>query len=194
MKAAIYTVSHGGDGTETANRVNELRDFCRAQSWEIISEYEDRDDDANANRPEFQRMMSVARRRYFDVVLFWALEEFPRKRALSTLQYLNRLSSYGIAYRSFTEPCLDSYGKVRETVVAIVGTIAKQERIRRSDCASTALARAKQRGRKVGRPPVMFARDQVPLLRNAGLSWRQIALRLGVSVGSVRRGCQKPSD
>jgi DNA invertase Pin-like site-specific DNA recombinase len=139
-------------------------------------------------------MMSVARRRYFDVVLFWALEAFPRKGALSTLQHLNRLSSYGIAFRSLTEPCLDSCGKFRETAVGILGTLANQERIRRSDSTRAALARAKQLGRKVGRPRALFARDQIPLLRRAGMSWSQISIRLGVSIASARRACQKLPD
>ena len=43
-------------------------------------------------------MMSAAARRRFDVVLFWALDRFTREGALATLQYLNRLSSYGVGF------------------------------------------------------------------------------------------------
>jgi hypothetical protein len=40
------------------------------------------------------------------------------------------LNNYGVAFRNFTEPCLDTCGIFKEAVIAIVGTIAKQERIR----------------------------------------------------------------
>jgi hypothetical protein len=41
-------------------------------------------------------------------------------------------------------------------------------------------------GRPIGRPKRIFRRDQVPELRAAGLSWREIALRLGASYTTVR--------
>jgi DNA invertase Pin-like site-specific DNA recombinase len=42
-------------------------------------------------------------------------------------------------------------------------------------------------GRAIGRPMVVFNRDQVAELRASGLSWREIARRLGAGVGTVRR-------
>jgi len=67
-----------------------------------------------------------------------------------------------------------------------------------SDPVRTGLARAKveqtRSGRSVGRPRVVFRRDQVFELRAKGLSWREIARRTGVSTGSVRRAFQKPTD
>ena len=51
-------------------------------------------------------MMSEAAQRRFDVLVFWALDRFTREGALATLQHLNRLSSYGVGFRSFTEPYL----------------------------------------------------------------------------------------
>ncbi len=42
----------------------------------------------------------------------------------------------------------------------------------------------------VGRPRVIFDRKEVVNLRNEGLSWSQIAARLGVSIGTARRACR----
>jgi DNA invertase Pin-like site-specific DNA recombinase len=43
------------------------------------------------------------------------------------------LSNYGVAFHSFTEPYLDTCGIFKEAVIAILGTIAKQERLRISE-------------------------------------------------------------
>ncbi|HXW56452.1 MAG TPA: hypothetical protein VEJ67_11930 [Candidatus Cybelea sp.] len=36
-------------------------------------------------------------------LLFWALDRLSREGVLGTLRHLNRLTSYGVGYRSFTE-------------------------------------------------------------------------------------------
>ena len=48
-------------------------------------------------------------------------------------------------------------------------------------------------GRPIGRPRRIFRRDQVAELRAAGLSWRAIAARLGVSYGTVRQAWRMPN-
>jgi DNA invertase Pin-like site-specific DNA recombinase len=136
-------------------------------------------------------MIRAAGQRKFDVLLFWSLDRLTREGALRTLQYLNTLSGYGVAYRSFTEPYLDSCGLFKDAVVAILGTIAKQEQVRIGERVRAGLERARRNGtrtgRPIGRPRVTFRRDQVTQLRAEGSSWRIIAKQLGTSVASVRR-------
>jgi len=43
-------------------------------------------------------------------VLFWALDRFSREGTLPTLLHLQRLDSYGVAWKSYTEQYLDSTG------------------------------------------------------------------------------------
>jgi DNA invertase Pin-like site-specific DNA recombinase len=125
------------------------------------------------------------------VLLFWALDRFSREGVLDTLVYLQRLTSYGINWRSHTEQYLDSCGAFRDAVLAILAAIAKQERIRISERTRAGLDRARERGtrsgRPIGRPRLAFRRDQVVELRGEGLSWRQISLRLHASATAVRR-------
>jgi DNA invertase Pin-like site-specific DNA recombinase len=195
MRAAIYVrVSTKDKGPETINQLVQLREYCRAMNWTVIQEYEDHESGSKAERPQFQAMMADASRRQFDVVLFCSLDRFTREGALQTLQHLNQLSSYGIGFRSFTEPYLDSCGIFKEAVIAILGTIAKQERVRISERVRAGLERARSQGTKTGRPigrsRIMFQRDEVPRLREQGWSWRKIAQKTGASVASVRRACQ----
>jgi DNA invertase Pin-like site-specific DNA recombinase len=136
-------------------------------------------------------MLACASQRRFDLLLFWSLDRFSREGALETLQYLNRLSSWGVAFRSFTEPYLDSIGVFKDAVIAILGSVAKQERVRISERVHAGLARARAQGTKsgkpIGRPKAVFARDQVVKLRLQGLSWREISKRTRTSVSSARR-------
>ena len=171
-----------------------MREFCATQGWTIVKEYEDHESGARADRPQFRAMMADAAQRKFDVVVFWALDRLTREGALQTLQYLNLLSSYGVGFRSFTEPYLDSCGMFKDAVIAILGTIAKQERLRISERVRAGLDRAKtngtRSGKAIGRPRVVFRRDEAVELRQQGKSWKQIAKRMGVSVASVRRACE----
>jgi DNA invertase Pin-like site-specific DNA recombinase len=176
---------------DVENQRRQLREFCEAQGWQIIEEYIDEESGAKSDRAGFQRMWHAAAQRRFDVLLFWALDRLSREGVIETLTYLQRLTSYGINWRSHTEQYLDSCGVFREAVLAILAAIAKQERIRISERTRAGLDRAREKGtrtgRPIGRPRLVFHRDQVRELRKEGLSWRQIAVRLHASSTAVRR-------
>jgi DNA invertase Pin-like site-specific DNA recombinase len=89
-------------------------------------------------------MFADARARKFDLVLFWSLDRLSREGVSATLGHLERLSDYGVGWRSHTEEYLDSCGIFRDAVLGILATIAKQERIRRSERASAAIARLRR--------------------------------------------------
>ena len=177
---------------EVENQLAQMRHFAESQQWEVGREYIDHETGKDDHRAQFRAMFDAAARREFDVMLFWALDRFTREGPLETLQHLNVLSSYGVAFRSFTEQYLDTCGIFKEAVIAILGTIAKQERVRISERVSAGLERARKNGtrtgRPIGRPRAVFRRDQVGELRAQGLSWPQVARKLGASVRTVRRG------
>jgi DNA invertase Pin-like site-specific DNA recombinase len=195
IRVAIYARVSTADGRQEAeNQLAELRRFAETQGWETISEYIDHESGGRADRAEFRRMFADAAQRRFDVVLFWALDRFTREGALETLQYLNQLSGYGVGYRSFSERYLDSCGPFKEAVIAILGVIAKQERVRISERVRAGLNRAMahgtRSGKPVGRPRAIFSRDEVNQLRQQGKSLRQIARKCRIGVTTVRRACR----
>ena len=153
MRVAIYArVSTKDKGQDTESQIRQLRDFCAKQGHEVTRQYVDRVSGKSADREEFQLMFSAASRREFDLVLFWALDRFSREGVLETLQHLQRLTGYGVGYRSFTELYLDSCGLFKDAVISILATIAKQERVRLSERTIAGLQRAKLAGRVGGRP------------------------------------------
>jgi DNA invertase Pin-like site-specific DNA recombinase len=110
------------------------------------------------HRPQFKRLMEAASKREVDLVLFWALDRFSREGVLPTLHHLQRLDSWGVAWRSYTEQYLDSTGIFKDAVISIMATIAKQENLRRSERIMAGLARAKRNGSRLGRPRVSNAK------------------------------------
>src|SRR3989441_7626583 len=138
-----------------------------------------------ADRAEFQRVFEDARLKHFDLVLFWALDRFSREGTLKTLEYLQRLDSYGVAWKSFTEQYLDSTGMFRDAVIAILATIAKQEHARLSERVVAGLRRAKREGKVLGRKRIILDRDKIRARHAAGESVRAIAADFGVSKSLV---------
>lgn len=190
-RAALYArVSTDDKGQSTENQLVELRRFAAAQGWGLANEYVDHESGAKANRPQFCAMMNAASRREFDLLLFWSLDRLSREGALKTLQTLNQLTNWGVAYRSFTEPYLDSAGIFSDAIVALLATLAKQERVRLQERVRAGLVRARREGKVLGRRPKVFRRDRVVELRQAGWSWSRIAAELGVHVSAVRRAAQ----
>jgi DNA invertase Pin-like site-specific DNA recombinase len=186
-KVALYArVSTKDKGQETENQLVQLRDFAGKNQWTIFREYVDHETGSKADRAEFQAMFEDARRRRFDLVLFWSLDRLSREGVLATLQHLQRLTDYGVAYRSFTEQYFDSCGIFKDAVISILATIAKQERIRLSERTKAGVARARAQGKRIGRPRITADPSEIVALRGQGLSLRAIGRRTGVSEGSIR--------
>ncbi len=187
-KIAIYARVSTRDRQETANQLDQLREYCAKMGWTITHEYVDKVSGKSGDRADFQRMFTAASRREFDLVLFWALDRFSREGVSATLRYLERLTSYGVDYKSFTEQYLDSCGIFRDAVISILATVAKQERLRLSERVTAGLDRARKAGRILGRPSLSEdTRQQVLRLKSSGLTLQQIAEQLDISKRSVSR-------
>ena len=152
IRRAIYARVSTADGRQdTENQLAELRRFTNTQGWEIAAGYIDHESGGRADRKEFRRMFADAAQR----------------------------QSYGVGFRSFTEPFLDSFGIFKDAVIAILGVIAKQERIRISERVRAGLNRGEgtrnwQR-KSCGQTQSDLDREKVTALRNQGRSWREIA-------------------
>jgi DNA invertase Pin-like site-specific DNA recombinase len=198
-RVAIYARVSTSDGGQTPeNQLLGLRKFAESQGWRVAAEYVDLESGARSDRPQFRALMEAAAQRQFDTVLFWSLDRLSREGPLPTLQYLNRLGSYGVRWRSFTEPYLDTPVPFGEAIVAVLAAVAKQERLRLVERVQAGLARARatgtKSGRPVGRPRAVFRRDRAAELRQQGWSWTRIAEALGTSVGSVRRAVAEAAE
>lgn len=187
-RTAIYArVSTRERGQDTQNQLHQLRGFAAKQGWLIVSEFVDYESGSTDDREQFQAMFQAASRRQFDILLFWSLDRFSREGVFETLTHLNRLTGYGVHYRSFTEQWFDSCGIFREAVISIMATLAKQERVRISERTRAGLERARREGKTLGRPKVEVNAAEIRGLRAKGLSWSAISAQTGVARATCQR-------
>src|SRR5260370_14980387 len=191
MRIAIYgRVSTRDKGQEVENQLGQLREFAARQGWTVTREYIDHESGSRADRPEFNQMFQDASQRRFDLVLFWSLDRLSREGVLQTLNYLNRLTGHGVGYKSFTEQYFDSCGIFREAVIAILATVALQERLRISERTKAGLEQARRKGIPLGRRGVRVDVDRLKQLRAEGKSYEEIAKELKCGVGTAYRAAQ----
>lgn len=191
MRVALYgRVSKNNGSQDTENQMAQLRSFAATQGWTVVHEYTDRASGKTDDRKQFRQMFEDASKRTFDVLLFWSLDRLSREGTVETLNHLQRLTHYGVNWRSYTEQYLDSTGIFREAVIGILAAVAKQERIRISERVKAGLDRARKQGRIGGRPRSeddLKLMAQVRKLRDDGVTIRAIAERLGKSPTTITR-------
>ncbi len=188
MKVAIYSrVSTRNHGQDNINQLRQLREYCERQSYEIVAEYIDEASGSHGDRVQFKRLFEDAHRHRFSLVLFWSLDRLSREGVLETLRYLERLTLYGVAWKSYTEQYLDSAGIFKDAIISIMATLAKQERIRVSERTLAGLETARAKGKVLGRPRKVFDREGLVQLRKAGWSLGQLSKEFRISRTHVAR-------
>src|SRR5579859_6490313 len=176
---------------ESENQMKDLRDFATKLGGTVVFEFIDSGiSGGTANRPEFKKMFEAAERKEFDTLLFWSCDRFTREGTRETLNHLHRLQQAGVGFRSFTEQYLDSTSIMKDVVLALLATIAKQEKIRISERTKAGLALARERGVVLGNKPVEVDASRLAELRSQKLSVRKIAFILGVSKSTVANRLQ----
>jgi len=176
-------------------QVQPLRELVAQRGWQLQRIYTDRASGAQERRPGLDELMADARRGLFDVVVVWRFDRLARSVKQLVLA-LEEFRALGIDFVSHQE-ALDTSTPMGEAMFAIIAAMAQLERSIIRERVLSGLDYARERGTRsgkpIGRPTVVFRRDKVAELRRDGLSWRQIALRLGVSMGTVRRAAGSPT-
>lgn len=189
MTVALY-LRTSTEKQDTTNQLRQLSSFCETQGWTVGKVYTDIASGKNGDRTAFKALFGAASRREFDLVLFWSLDRFSREGVYETLQYLQRLTSYGVGYRSYSEQYLDSCGMFRDAVISILAVIAKQERVRLSERTLAGLSRARAQGKVLGRRPATDA-GEVQRLVSSGMSLGEVSRQCGVSKTSIFRALRR---
>jgi DNA invertase Pin-like site-specific DNA recombinase len=190
MRAAIYARVSTVD-QELENQLQELRRYVQARGW-TAAEYVDRGvSGAKDRRPDLDELVTDARRRRFDVLVYWRLDRLGRNlKHLITL--LDELKALGVAFVSLAEG-IDATTPAGKLQMHILGAIAEFERERIRERVLAGLQRARAQGKRLGRPTRELPSEKLREARKAGLSVRQAADVLGVSPATAHRWLsQKP--
>ena len=175
----------------TENQLHDLRTFAESMpGWEITGEYvETVTGSGTKERREFERMMLDASRREFDLLLFWKLDRVSREGISATLCYLESLKAWGVGWRSYQEPWLDTGNEmVTSIVLSVIAAMARQERQTLIDRTMAGLRTAKRNGKILGRPRRAVDWKEVNDRVAGGESVRSIARSMNVSHSLLLKG------
>src|SRR5215813_3403136 len=156
--------NQGKKDQDPENQLRQLREWCDRTGHTIVREYIDRESGRNGtkDRKQFARLFEDAHKRKFDCVLFWALDRFTREGMVPTIMHLQRLASCGVGFHSYTEPHLATDNElVRDILLALLASLAKQEAKRMSERVKAGMARAKAQGKHLGRPAISLKLKQL---------------------------------
>src|SRR5919202_4349548 len=158
QRVAIYArVSTDDKGQDPENQLRELRQWCRHAGHPIVREYVEHESGRNgtADRKQLAQLMDDASRRQFDLLLFWSIDRFSREGMVPTVMHLQRSHSYGVAFHSDTEPYLATDNELaRDILLSTLASLAKLEAKKISERTKAGMARVREAGKHVGRPPL----------------------------------------
>lgn len=167
-------------------QISEVREYCRRRGWDIAAEYVDRGfSGSTERRPALDRLLADCRKRLVDAIVVYRYDRFAR----SLQQLVNGLAEFralGIQFVSLHEG-VDTSTPNGRLVFGIFASIAEFERELIRDRVRSGLAAARDKGKRLGRPPIDVDRAEIVTLRGQGRSIRQIASELGCSRSFVHK-------
>jgi DNA invertase Pin-like site-specific DNA recombinase len=143
------------------------------------------------SRPALNRLMADASQRKFDAVLVWKLDRFGRSLR-HLVNALAELEALGLSFISLRDN-LDLSTPSGRLMFQIIGAMAEFERALIQERVKAGLRNARAKGKRLGRPRAVVDEAEVLTMREAGASWRAIAEKLGVGLGTAHRIAQPRS-
>ncbi|PVV82555.1 recombinase family protein, partial [Dehalogenimonas alkenigignens] len=159
MRVAVYArVSTSDKDQDLTTQLLPLREFVAAQGWHVYNEYSDKVSAADiVHRTSWRELLTDASRRRFDLILVWRMDRAFRS-VLDAATTLERLKSWGVGLRSYTEPWLDTTSPFGEVLYYITVAYAQLERSIIRERVKAGMDRARKQGMQIGRPRVTVRR------------------------------------
>ncbi len=185
------------DGQTVANQKRELEGMDERAGWEILEIYQDKGISGakgRNGRPELNRMMEDATRRRFKKLLVWDLSRLGRSLR-DLIGITDHFQELGVDVYVHKD-AIDTGTASGRLFFHIVGAIGEFERERTRERINAGLARAKEDGKKLGRPKgstkdKVKHQAEIESLRDAGMSVRKIAGALRVSTSTVQAALKR---
>jgi DNA invertase Pin-like site-specific DNA recombinase len=133
--------------------------------------------------------MQDAHERRFSVVVVWRFDRFARSVS-HLLRALETFNALGVQFVSLSEQ-VDTSTPTGKMVFTVLGAVAELERNLIVERVRAGLRHARAKGKRLGRPKKSVDAVRIASLRMAGDSWRTIARKLNVSVGTVFATAQR---
>jgi len=184
-RVALYArVSTTDQSTES--QLLDLRRYVSERGWNTFKEYVDEGiSGTKDSRPALNELMNDAKKRRFDVVLVWRFDRFARSTKHLILA-LEEFKNLGIDFVSYQEN-IDTSSPLGSAIFTIISAVAQLERDIIAERVKAGLRRAKENGKKLGRPRAEVSKGEIYRLHSHGLSLRKIATQLNISKSTVAK-------
>jgi len=186
-RVAIYArVSTLNHGQSPEMQLRELREYCQRRGLEIAGEYVDEGvSGGKDSRPQLDKLMADAHRRYFDAVVVWKFDRFARSVS-HLLRALESFQALGIEFVSLSES-LDTSTPAGKMVFTILGAVAELERSLIVERIKSGMKNARAKGHNPGPKAFKLDLSGIQARIQAGESRRSVARSLGVSASLLTK-------
>jgi DNA invertase Pin-like site-specific DNA recombinase len=196
MKVALYARVSTRDREQNPDtQLLPVREYVASQEgWTIFNEYVDYVSATDiTHRLQWRELLDDASKRQIDVIIVWRIDRAFRS-VLDAATTLERLRSWRVGLRSYSEPWLDTTSAFGEALYYITSAYAQLEREILRERVKAGMDRARKQGHKIGRPKVTdrrgFKRSFGAVLaryRHGEVSRRQAAIELNIGYATFVR-------
>jgi len=186
-RVAIYLrVSTSKQDAESQRR--QLEAVAARSGWHVVLVYQEAAvrSPGRGKRPRLDAMLKAVNDKQFDMVAAWSLDRLGRSLAdlLSILQTLKDKEVHLFLHQQG----LDTSTTAGKAMFKMLGLFAEFERSILRERINAGLARARAKGKRLGRRPVKPAVEaRIRELRSEGLGILKIGRKLGIGTSVVQR-------
>jgi DNA invertase Pin-like site-specific DNA recombinase len=187
LRVAIYArVSTHEGKQDPETQLHQLRQYAAARDFTIIGEFIDYATGRNEQRPQYQQLFDLVRKRQADIVLVWRYDRFARStKALITA--LNEFRTLGVNFISYQEN-IDTTTPQGEMVFTIMASLAQFEGALIAERTRAGMERARAQGKQTWRPAIPTETQvRIAVLRKDGVSINKIAKELGIAYSTAHK-------
>jgi len=165
-------------------------------SWNDVDYYfEEVESGAKDTRPQFRKLWSLVKENKVKSIVVYEISRLTRNQR-TMINFLYDTAEHSITIYSIRESYLSQWlkdPKGRTIITGLLSILYDLERQMISERTKAGLERARREGKHIGRPPKLTPEQIqfVKYLRSLGVSWSEIARRLGVHVTTLKRAIKK---
>ena len=187
-RAALYLRVSTIDQT-TANQERELRQVAERAGWEVVKVYKDHGISGSKGRdkrPAFDALHKAAARREIDIVMAWSVDRLGRSLQ-DLVVFLSEIHAAGVDL-FLHQQGLDTTTPAGKALFQMMGVFAEFERSMIQERVRAGLRRAKDDGKKLGRPRIARQlEERILAALKAGETIRGVADKFDVNPSTVQR-------
>ena len=191
-KRAAFYLRVSTSEQDTARQRRELQAVAEHRGWEVavyedagISGAKGRD-----KRPAFDALLRDVTRGKVDVVAAWSVDRLGRSLT-DLMATLDEVKAAGCDLYLHQQG-VDTGTPAGRAMFAMLGVFAEFERAMIQERVKSGLARAKAEGKRIGRPRLAPAKqDMIRKLRAEGVGMRKVARMVGCGVSAVQTVCHE---